>query len=151
MDLALVGQSDGCQLAVLVAVALGAAIRVLVALQLAVGVEALPCLVAEAGFCGVCAAVGGFAALDAALLVSSVAGAADEAALCVALFVGRELAGRVALVAGAFVQRLVCFFVFFPCDAACGVIGVVAGVSCRVLPFGELAGRVVGVARLFAP
>ena len=48
VDLALVGQGDGCQLAVLVAVALGAAIRVLVALQLTVGVEALPCLVAEA-------------------------------------------------------------------------------------------------------
>ena len=83
---------------------LAAAVGPALALQLAVGVEALPCLVAEAGFCGVCAAVGGFAALDAALLVSSVAGAADELAVCVFLFVGAELAVGVVAVADVFAQ-----------------------------------------------
>ena len=85
-DLALVGQGDLGQAAFVVAVALGAAVGVGVTCQLAVGVEAL----AESEGDGPAArdlAVGDGALRGAALGVFGVAGAADEVACAVLLFV----------------------------------------------------------------
>ena len=101
-DLALVGQGDLGEAAFVVGVALGAAVGVGVAAQLAVGVEAL----AEGEGQGSCSrdlAVGDGALRGAALGVFGVAGAADEVACTILLFVAGEQAVTVVLAADALV------------------------------------------------
>ena len=143
-DLALVRQGDLRQAAFVVGVALLAAIGVGVAGQLAVGVEAL----AESEGDGPAArdlAVGDGALGGAALKVFGVAGAADELACAVLLFVAGKLAIVVVPAADALVQGAALQAVFFQGHAPCGVVAVGAGVGACIFSLGQLACCVVAV------
>ena len=143
-DLALVGQGDLSQAAFVVGVALWAAVGVDVAAELAVGVKALAYREGEGSAAGDLA-IGDGALRGAALRVFGVAGAADELACAVLLFVAGQQTVVVVLAADALVQGTALQAVFFQGHAPGGVVGVGAGVGACIRSFGQLVCCVIAV------